>query len=167
MRCFIAAWPDEPTRLALSSVSDDVRSRVEHRRASRVEDLHLTLAFIGDLASDLAFDLSDAIQQLRFKPFLWKPDTLGFFRDAGVVWVGTLGEPTKPLATLAKRVRDLLDRKGIVHDKRLLAPHITLLRGVDSFFPEKISPIRWRIESIALYQSAPARRASSYMQVER
>jgi len=71
------------------------------------------------------------------------------------------------LATLAQRVRDLLDGKSIEYDKRPLAPHITLLRGVDSFVPEKVSPIRWRIESIWLYQSAPARRASSYMQVAR
>ena len=89
MRCFIAAWPDEPTRLALSSASDDVRQRVEHRRVSRLDDLHLTLAFIGELADNVALDLSDAIAKLRFKPFTWQLDTLGFFKDAGVVWIGT------------------------------------------------------------------------------
>src|SRR5918993_4078954 len=100
MRCFIAASPDEPTRLALSSVSEDVRRRVGHRRVSRVEDLHLTLAFIGELATDVAFDLSDAIRKLRLKPFVWQADALGFFKDAGVVWIGTLGAPSKPLARL-------------------------------------------------------------------
>ena len=167
MRCFIAAWPDEPTRLALSSVSDDVRGRVEHRRVSRLADLHLTLAFIGDVASDVAFDLSDAIKKLRFKPFTWRPDTLGFFKDAGVVWIGSVGQPARPLATLSDRVRALLDDKGVGYDKRPLAPHITLLRGVDHFVTEKVSPIHWRIESIALYRSDPARRVSSYMRVER
>ena len=167
MRCFIAAWPDEPTRLALSSVSDDARRRVEHRRVSRLEDLHLTLAFIGDIAADVACELSDAIKKLRFKPFAWRPDTVGFFRDAGVVWIGTVGEPVKPLASLADRVRALLDDKGVAYDKRPLAPHITLLRGVDRFVAEKVSPIHWHIESIALYRSDPARRASSYMRVER
>ena len=167
MRCFIAAWPDEPTRLALSQVSEDLRKRVEHRRASRLEDLHLTLAFIGDLATDVAFDLSDAIQKLRFRPFVWQPDTLGFFRDAGVVWLGTLGEPIKPLASLAERARALLERQGIGYDRRPLAPHITLLRGVDSFVAEKVSPISWHVESLALYQSAPARSASRYLRVAR
>jgi 2'-5' RNA ligase len=166
MRCFIAAWPDEPTRLALSSVSDDVRRRVKHRRASRFEDLHLTLAFIGDIAADVAFDLSAAIKKLRFKPFAWRPDTLGFFRDAGVVWIGTVDEPAKPLATLLDRVRALLDDKGVLYDKRPLAPHITLLRGVDRFVAEKVPPIHWRIESIALYRSDPARRVSSYVRVD-
>ena len=59
-------WPDEPTRIALSSLSDHVRQRVEHRRVSRPDDLHLTLSFIGDLAKDVALDLSDAIAKLRF-----------------------------------------------------------------------------------------------------
>jgi len=166
MRCFIAAWPDESTRLALSSVSDDVRKRVKHRRVSRVEDLHLTLAFIGDIATDVALDLSDALKKLRFKPFTWRPDTLGFFRDAGVVWIGSVGEPAKPLAMLADRVRALLDDKSVAYDKRPLAPHITLLRGVDTFVAEKVSPIHWRVASIALYQSDPARRLSSYVRVD-
>ena len=166
MRCFIASWPDEPTRLALSSVSDDVRKRVEHRRVSRLEDLHLTLAFIGEIAADVALDLSNALKKLRFKPFAWQPDTLGFFKDAGVVWLGSVGEPAKPLATLANRVRALLDDNGVAYDKRPFAPHITLLRGVDTFVAEKVSPVHWHIKSIGLYRSDPARRVSSYVRVD-
>jgi 2'-5' RNA ligase len=166
MRCFIAAWPDEPTRIALSSVSDDVRQRIEHRRVSRPDDLHLTLAFIGDLADDVAFDLSDAIAKLRFTPFAWQLDTLGFFKEAGVVWIGALETP-KPLANLADRVRALLDQMSVAYDPRPLAPHVTLLRGVKSFAAERVAPIRWRIDSIALYRSDTARQASRYVRVAR
>jgi RNA 2',3'-cyclic 3'-phosphodiesterase len=167
MRCFIAAWPNQPTRLALSSVLDDVSRRVEHRRVSRLDDLHLTLAFIGELADDIAFDLSDEIANLRFRPFIWHLDTLGFFQDAGVVWIGSTPESTKPLATLAGRVRAILDLMSIAHDERPLAPHVTLLRGVKNFVAEKTAPISWRLDSIALYRSAPARQASQYARVER
>lgn len=167
MRCFIAAWPDEPTRVALSSVSDDVRLRIEHRRATGADDLHLTLVFIGDLAEDVALELSDAIAALRFKPFAWQLDTLGFFKEAGVVWVGAARETTKPLADLAVRVRALLDQMSIFYDRRPLAPHVTLLRGVKSFAARKVTPIRWSIGSIALYRSEPARQASRYVRVAR
>jgi 2'-5' RNA ligase len=165
MRCFVAAWPDEPTRLALSSVLDDVGRRVEHRRATRVDDLHLTLAFIGELAEDVALDLSAGIANLRFRPFTWQLDTLGFFEDARVVWIGSPGETPKPLLTLASRVRALLASMSVPHDQRLLAPHVTLLRGVRSFVAQNAPPIRWRIGSIALYRSAPARQASQYARV--
>ena len=167
MRCFIAAWPDDATRLALSSVLDDVGRRVEHRRVSRVDDLHLTLAFIGELADGVAFDLSDAIENLRFRPFTWQLDTLGFFNEAGVVWIGSAGETTRPLATLAGRVRALLDTMSVNHDQRPLAPHVTLLRGVRNFVADKVTPIRWRINSIALYRSGHGRQASQYTRVER
>ncbi|MEO8187382.1 MAG: RNA 2',3'-cyclic phosphodiesterase [Burkholderiaceae bacterium] len=167
MRCFIAAWPDEPTRIALSSLSDHVRQRVEHRRVSRPDDLHLTLAFIGNLAEDIALDLSDAIAKLRFTPFAWQLDALGFFKEAGVVWLGAGGETTEPLVDLGDRVRALLDQMNVAYDRRPLAPHVTLLHGVRSFAAKQVAPIRWCIDSLALYRSDPARQASRYMRVER
>ena len=167
MRCFIAAWPDAPTRLALASLSDQLRQRIEHRRATRADDLHLTLAFIGELSNDVAFDLADAIATLRFEPFTLKLDTLGFFEEARVVWSGATDQTTKPLATLADRVRARLDQISVAYDRRPLAPHITLLRGVKNFTAEKLAPILWRIDSIALYRSAPAQHASRYARVER
>ena len=165
MRCFVAAWPDEPTRLALASLSDDVRQRNEHRRVARADDLHLTLAFIGDLADEVAFDVADSIAKLRFKPFAWQLDTLGFFEEAGVVWVGATVETVRPLADLADRIRALLDQMNVAYDRKPLAPHVTLLRGVKRFAAQKVAPTLWRIESIALYRSAPARQASRYVRV--
>ena len=167
MRCFVAVWPDEPARVALASLSDNIRQRIDHRRATRADDLHLTLAFIGDLADNLAFDLADAITKLRVEPIALQLDTLGFFGEADVVWVGAAAETTTPLAALADRVRAVLDKTDVAYDRRPLAPHITLLRGVKAFTAEKIQPILWRVESIALYRSAPARNASRYARVER
>lgn len=165
MRCFIAAWPDEPTRLALASLSDNVRQRIEHRRVTCIDNFHLTLAFIGDLADEVAFDLATSVAKLRFKPFAWQPDKLGFFEEAGVVWVGTSDKTMKPLAELAERVRALLDQMNVAYDRRPLAPHVTLLRGVKRFAAERVTPILWRIESIALYRSAPARQTPRYVRV--
>lgn len=166
MRCFIAAWPDEPTRIALSSLSDDVRQHAEHRRVSSPNDLHLTLAFIGDVVDEIAFELSDAIAKLAFKPFALQLDSFGFFREADVVWIGAHETP-QPLADLADRVRALLDRMSVTYDRRPLVPHVTLLHGVKSFAPQKIAPIRWRIASIAVYRSNPASGAARYASVER
>jgi 2'-5' RNA ligase len=167
MRCFVAAWPDPPTRLALAALTDDVRRRVEHRRATRIDDLHLTLAFIGNLADEDAFAVADAVAKLRFSPLTWQLDTLGFFDEAGVVWVGTASQPIKPLVELANRVRAALDQLDLDYDRRPLAPHVTLLRGVQRFDIERVAPINWRIDSIALYRSAPTGQAARYLRVVR
>jgi 2'-5' RNA ligase len=127
--------------------------------------LHLTLAFIGDLADEVAFDVADSVAKLRFKPFAWQLDTLGFFEEAGVVWVGATDATVRPLADLADRVRALLDEMHVAYDRKPLAPHVTLLRGVKRFAAQKVAPTLWRIESIALYRSAPARQASRYVRV--
>lgn len=162
MRCFIAVWPDPPTRVALATVANDVRQRVAHRRATRIDDLHLTLAFIGDLGDEDALAVADAIAKLRFRPFAWRLDTLGFFDQAGVVWVGAGRKPVNPLVALADRARAVLDRFDLDYDRRPLAPHVTLLRGVRRFDVERIAPIAWRIDSLALYRSAPAGHAARY-----
>lgn len=165
MRCFIAAWPDPLTRVALAAVADDVRQRVAYRRATRIDDLHLTLAFIGKLDDEDAFAVADAISKVRFRPFTWRLDTLGFFGDAGVVWVGAARQPVKPLVALADRARAVLDGFDLDYDRRPLAPHVTLLRGVRQFHVERVAPITWGIDSIALYRSAAAGEAARYTRV--
>lgn len=167
MRCFIAAWPDPPTSLALAALSADVRERVAHRRATRIDDLHLTLAFIGNLDDADAFAVADAITKFKFRTFSWRLDTLGFFDDAGVVWVGAAGEPVNPLVALAERARAVLDRFDLHYDRRPLAPHVTLLRGVQRFSVERVAPIVWRIDSVALYRSVPTDEATRYARVVR
>lgn len=165
MRCFIAAWPDPLTRVALAAVADDVQQRVAYRRATRIDDLHLTLAFIGKLDDEDGFAVADAISKIRFSPFTWRLDTLGFFGDAGIVWIGAARKPVKPLVALADRARSVLDGFDLDYDRRPLAPHVTLLRGVQRFHVERVAPITWGIDSIALYRSAAAGEAARYTRV--
>lgn len=167
MRCFLAAWPDAATRLALAPVLDDVRQRAAHRRATNVDDLHLTLTFVGELADDVALVVARAAEALRFEPIEWRLDLLGFFERAGVVWVG--GDPeskvARPLLELAADLRRILDRLTVSYDARPLAPHVTLLHGVKQFTNERIKPVVWRIDSVALYRSIGGRSAARYVRV--
>ncbi len=170
MRCFIAAWPDQPTRVALGALADEIRVRVGHRRATRIDDLHLTLTFIGALTDDNASAVAAAVAELQFMPFELPLDTLGFFEEAGVVWAGSgaASEARTPLLELARRSRQVLDRMNVDYDRRPLAPHVTLMRGVREFAAETIAPpILWRIDSIALYRSAGGRSGSRYSRVTR
>lgn len=166
MRCFLAAWPDAPTRLALGAVLDDVRLRIAHRRAARVEDLHLTLAFIGDLDDEDAKLIARTVALTPLKAFDLQLDRLGFFREAGVLWAGTGDAGSAPLLELGNRARGLLDQMNVDYDRRALKPHVTLLRGVRQFDCEKIlAPICWRLDAIALYRSGGDRSVARYSRV--
>lgn len=166
MRCFVAVWPDQATRVALAALSGDLRQHVEHRRAARIDDLHLTLAFIASLPEDAAVPVAEALARLRFDPFDWRIDTLGFFSEAGVVWAGSEPASNKSLAALARQSRGILDRMSIEYDPKPLSPHVTLFRGVRQFETRRIGvPINWRIDSLALYRSAGGRAGSNYTRV--
>ena len=166
MRCFVAAWPDQATRVALATLSDDLRQQVEHRRATDIGNLHLTLAFIGVLNDDAAAPVAQAIAQLRFKPFGWRIDALGFFREAGVVWAGSAPARSRPLIALADSVRQVLDRMEVSYDRKPFAPHVTLFRGVGRFTSRPLAaPINWRVDTLALYRSTGGRSGSSYSRV--
>ena len=101
MRCFIAAWPDEPTRLALSSLSDTLAN------ALNIAACHVPMICISRWLSSVTSPKTSRsiyptrLQNLRFTPFAWQLDTLGFFKEAGVVWIGSARETTKPLATIS------------------------------------------------------------------
>ena len=167
MRCFVAAWPDESTRIALAVLLSDYRPRVEHQRATRVDDLHLTLAFIGSLADEPALAVADAVAALSFKSFMWQPDQLGWFRQAGVVWIGSdaASPDAKPLLELAQSTRQVLESAGVAYDRRPLAPHVTLLHGVRHFESVRVAPINWRVDSIALWRSTGSRTGARYARV--
>lgn len=164
MRCFFAAWPHVATRAALAVISADIARRVEHRCITRPDDLHLTLAFVGDLDNADAIALSQAANALRFKPFDWQLDRIGFFEAAGAVWAG--GEMVTPLLELAEKLRHVLDELKVSYDSRPLVPHVTLLRGVERFEAELIRPLSWRIDSIALYRSSGSRSQSRYTKLQ-
>lgn len=167
MRCFLAAWPDAATRLALSAVLDDVGQRVEHRRATRVDDLHLTLAFMGELADNVTPAVAQAAEALDFRPFEWRMDLLGMFKPAGVVWMGAdaESETSLRLSDLATGLRQQLDRLSVSYDDRPLVPHVTLLHGAKQFTNERIAPVTWHIDSVALYRSTGSRSAARYERV--
>ncbi|MGH6612359.1 MAG: RNA 2',3'-cyclic phosphodiesterase, partial [Burkholderiaceae bacterium] len=126
-------------------MSLDLQQRVEHRRATQIDSLHLTLAFIPSLADDAAVAVAGAVTRLRFKAFDWQLDTIGSFREARVVWAGSERNHNAALLRLAQRSRQILDRFDVDYDHKPLAPHVTLLRGVRRFDEEAIArPLVWR-----------------------
>ena len=166
MRCFVAAWPGQTARVALQALSNDLRGQVEHRRATDIENLHLTLAFIGTLSDAVAASVAEAIARLDLKPFKWRIDRLGFFREARVVWAGADSASNAALIALAGRVRRILDELNVGYDHKPFAPHVTLLRGVARFAAVSLdTPIDWRIDNVALYRSFGGRAGSKYSRV--
>jgi len=128
MRCFVACWPDEATRARLDRAAHDAHQR--HLRARRVHggNLHLTLAFIGELPFASAHELVAALGGLSVEAFEWRIDHVGRFERARVLWAG--GPPEPALVELAERVREELKTLRVRFDEKRFAAHVTLLRDL-------------------------------------
>jgi 2'-5' RNA ligase len=154
MRCFIAAWPTDETRLALDRLITSLKTRVADGRAMQARNLHLTLAFIGELEPARAEDLALDCDYLAAAPCDWTIDTLGSFPRARVVWAGGLVTPE--LAACVARARTRLDQQSIPFDRKAFVPHVTLIRDVRRFegAGPLVEPVSWRSAHVALYAAA-------------
>lgn len=95
----------------------------------RMEQLHLTLRFIGDADERLFHAIRDELKKVSVPPFSLTIHGTGCFpprRDPRVLWIG-LQEKTL-LLQLQEMVEWSLENVGLVRDTRPFSPHITIAR---------------------------------------
>ena len=91
-------------------------------RFSPPENLHLTLAFLGETPDPAP--VIEAIKKVRVPRLKLSFGRLTLFGDALVCLI----EPDGALEAYARRLRDALDAAGIRYDKKAFRPHVTLAR---------------------------------------
>ena len=154
MRLFIAINFNKETRTRLLALRDELHLHSKCGRFSLPENLHLTLAFLGECdvkQRDAAVDVMDAI---GFELFPVTIERVGRFRrDSGDVWWAGVGR-SEPLSTLQHSLTNGLRNAGFDLDKRKYSPHITLGREVvTDATPWDIKPFAEQIDKIELMVS--------------
>lgn len=125
MRLFFALWPDDATRVALAAAAALLTLR-DGRPVARA-DLHVTLAFLGEVPQARVAELCAMAAALRQGPFELVIETAGWWRRSRVVWLAPNSAPA-PLAALAARLHD---GAGITAEAPTsYRPHVTVARGV-------------------------------------
>ncbi len=122
MRLFVAIPLPDEMKTSLVGLMHALKKAGVKGNYVPVQNLHLTLAFIGEVES--AATVKDALRSVSFKPFRLSLTELGSFSD--LLWVGVKGN--QGLSAAAKAVRDALDAAGIAYDRKKFTPHITLVR---------------------------------------
>jgi 2'-5' RNA ligase len=96
-----------------------------------LEQIHLTLSFLGDVGSDGEQRLRKALGDVRVPPFLLPLRCVGTFNSGervSVVWVG-VGKGHPDLFALHQRIQDAVLRAGLEADLRPFHPHVTVGRA--------------------------------------
>jgi 2'-5' RNA ligase len=123
---FIALSPPEPVRVAVAALSTPLRGV----RWTSVEQLHVTLRFLGDVAPEMCDSLKERLAAVRVEPFVLPVEGAGAFPPKGpprVLWVG-VGSGHPLLHQLRQRIDDTLLATGLEVELRAFHPHITVGR---------------------------------------
>lgn len=119
-----------PDRSPLEPLSEMLGS-MRNTRPSPIDQVHITLRFIGDIDESRIDDIEDCVRRAAdgIDPFTVRVSGVGAFPREdrpSVVWVGA--SPRKELALLADRIGRNLDDAGIPYDRKPFKPHITIAR---------------------------------------
>lgn len=168
-RAFIAVVPPPSIRTELEAVVRQLRERDadEAVRWVSTDALHITLAFLGQIAESAAVPLIDALREETggLESFELTVSSLGTFGDrrrrggAQVVWAG-LGRNVDALQELHSRVNAAVKSVGLRVESRAFQPHITLGRvrrgrrwRLDPADTPPISSTAFRVDTVTLMES--------------
>ncbi len=151
MRLFIALPLSGKLRRILLDAQRDMRNQGVRANFSREENLHLTLAFLGEVEGENIRAAQEAVLSLEGTEFPLTLDKLGSFGN--LYWVGL--RRSKPLEALAAQVRRALDQRGLDYDRKPFRAHITLARQVraETLVQIELPPAEMTAEQVVLMRS--------------
>ena len=129
MRLFIAINFSADMKAALIDVKNQLIKSGARGNYTKDENLHLTLAFIGEYG-----DGGAVMRVLRAVPFEPTELSLGDVGAFGDLWWIGINAPDS-LIRYAAALRRALDAEGIPVDMKKFVPHITLLRRAEGDMP--------------------------------
>lgn len=125
MRIFIAIRFTEVFKSSILDAQDGLKEYGVKGNYTQPENLHLTLAFIGE--TERVEEIKAAVDAVKFEPFVIRTGKMGCFNGRSrVVWLGIEGEDK--VKAIAQQLRRNLDQRGIDYAKGKFSPHITLVR---------------------------------------
>ncbi|MCG2581021.1 MAG: RNA 2',3'-cyclic phosphodiesterase [Marinobacter sp.] len=153
-----------------------VNAPISGAKWQSLEQLHITLLFLGNVKQDRIAALCDAARNLPVEAFELDVTGLGCFgqpRSPRNLWAGV--QPPDPVAALHGALRSRMATLGFAPESRSFRPHITLARfkkqrgsveGVlddhgDSAFGH------FAVSDVVLFESNQGRGGSIYTVIER
>ena len=167
-RLFVAIDPPEEIREQLVALC----CGLPDARWTPVEQLHLTLCFIGEVDGTTFLDIREALCEISFAAFSLQLRGVGFFPPRGqprVVWAGV--EKSEPLVVLQRKITTRLFHLGVELENRKYSPHLTLARlnqtspgRVGKYLNENalFASLPFTVTQFALYSSILGRKGASH-----
>jgi 2'-5' RNA ligase len=129
VRLFVALAPPDDAKGELERALRPVYAAHPRLRWNRIEDWHITLAFLGEVAVDVVGALRPRLAEVAAAGRPVALDLRGAGRfDERVLWTGVGGD-VEGLHALAVAVRGAIEDAGVEFADRPLQAHLTLARA--------------------------------------
>lgn len=160
-RLFFALWPSAAASAGLAVLGKQLHGICGGRR-TRMDTIHLTLAFLGDVEPERIGDLLALAGKIRAPAFGFNLTRFGWWPHNRIVWAAPEETPAE-MTLLVDALRESLLGAGFRFDTKPFVPHITLLRKADcgkSLLPS--GGIEWRAEEFVLVRSVSGEGGAAY-----
>jgi 2'-5' RNA ligase len=148
---FFALWPDTALRAALHEHAL-VLAQNSGGRVTRPGNLHLTLAFLGNVPRTRIAQLESIVCGCAAAGFNLRLDKTGYWSRQHIVWMAPQNVPAA-LSAIVFAMEAALRENGFRVDAREWRPHITLLR--DARAPSAMPPLAldWTVREFVMVES--------------
>lgn len=131
-----------------------------------IQDLHITLLFIGETAEENTAIIMDRLHSLKLSTFEIKLTGINFF-NRRIMYIKV--EPSNQLHQLRSQILSLLSGQYPEEDKEFI-PHITIKRWQRYEFQElqqmvtnyPFAPLSFKVDKLALYESRKDEQGNKY-----
>lgn len=172
MRLFIAVNFSPNTLSGLIEAQERLRKMCLGKGSfTQDANLHLTLAFLGEVEAERAGLAAEAMEAARGRTMELVFDRAGRFKGTGgdIWWAG--GPENPALAAYQKRLAHELRARGFELEQRRFLPHVTLARRIVTGIPPGArlitAPITENVSAASLMLSELGRGAPKYTELAR
>jgi len=127
IRCFIAIdFPDEVIK-EVARVQEEVSKMKFTGKMTEIENLHLTLKFLGEIDADKVEEVKKKLSEVKFKEFEGKLGSVGTFSILGnprIIWIKVGGNE---IWELQKEIDLKMKELGFKMEERFMS-HLTIAR---------------------------------------
>ena len=160
-RLFFALWPDAQVRDEIAALARSLPLQ-PGARLLVPQNLHLTLAFMGEVDGQTQEDLKQQASAIQASAMSFSLDNLEKWQKPRIACL-LPSEYPPALETLANNLAGIARAAGISMDERPYRPHVTLARKVSRAMPERsVQAIRWDATEFRLVESVSTDKGVKY-----
>lgn len=174
MRLFIAIDINSKWKEEFRNIQRDILLHSRNSRVIDMDNLHLTLKFLGEVDKDKYKNIKSVLYNLNTEINIidLEVSTLGSFirEDNELIWVGI--ENNRKLKKLQIALEEEFEKIGFKRENRKFKPHITIAKNVvwkdnfrlDDLIKPVLSPMK--VNRIILYQSIFTNKVTKYKKLD-